>query len=142
MWAFNTTFRGFAYDRATNEFVPYPMQLVINKTSYKRGKDEVFGKLNFKGGILWTTLDNGLTTVEGTVFDNMDKTKNRLTHDEFLLTAIPKICTFRETTIIRGDDIAVPNDYFSMSIGPLLFGMYNPGHPNFLGVNWSTFNKY
>jgi len=41
---------------------------------------------------------------------------------------------FEEFNLVRGQDIAIPNQYHCFILGPVLLGVFDPGHPQFLGA--------
>jgi hypothetical protein len=61
-----TSWKGFAIDRATNNFLPYPMEVIIGKTNRtldKRNKHQHILKTDFDGMCRWESLRNSLTKV-------------------------------------------------------------------------------
>ncbi|TPX44204.1 hypothetical protein SeMB42_g04408 [Synchytrium endobioticum] len=139
-----TGWRGFALDRATNGFMPYPMELLIRGPSPERDMHESYGDTSnitgmsvkqesFSGLCRWSTLRDSLTKLQGFV-DDAWNTSCRFKIDSFLRTTIPRMVTFQETEILRGTEIAVPNKYYGVWAGPVLIGHYDPGVPAFLGA--------
>ncbi|KAI8807118.1 hypothetical protein BJ742DRAFT_854512 [Cladochytrium replicatum] len=167
-----TGFKGFALDRATNAFAPYPMELIINTsrtsvTVVQRGKGESqpldvldaefityqsgqrrrwslrgqkgqhnvnIRRTDFDGCCRWSSLRNSLTRTQGFIFDDATQPGARFRVDSWLGTNIPRPIAFDEVELLRGEDIAVPNKYYGFSVGPIVLGMYDPGHPHFMGA--------
>ena len=134
-----TGWRGFALDRATNGFRPYPMELVITATSsastdFKYGSYSGVGNItrmslrrdSFSGVCRWSSLRDSLTRLEGFVDDSWNA-PYRFKVDPFLGTTLPRMVTFQETEILRGSEIAIPNKYYVVWVGPVLVGHYDPG---------------
>ena len=103
-----TTWKGFAIDRATNNFQPYPMSICFKAASHRKRKDILSTEV--VGVCKWSTLRNSLTLVRGIISDKTGN-KNRYTIDSFLGCSPPRLIKFVEERIIRGEDIAIPNTY-------------------------------
>ncbi|KAJ3395342.1 hypothetical protein HDU92_005998 [Lobulomyces angularis] len=133
-----TVWQGFAIDRATNAFKPYPMEINIENATRSIEDTSRNGtktlKTEFEGSCRWKSLKNSLTKISGQITDQLGaKVVSRFDLDPFLNSPPPRTCSFLETKIIRGDDIAIPNHYYSMMVGPVLIGMYDPGHSAYMG---------
>ncbi|TPX35141.1 hypothetical protein SmJEL517_g02384 [Synchytrium microbalum] len=127
-----TGWKGYALDRATNGFKPYPMEVLITES----GQSSVNGIMkrdSFSGVCRWSTLRDSLTRLEGCI-DSSGSASHRFKTDVWLGTSIPQLVTFSETEIIRGSEIAVPNKYEGIWCGPCIVGIYDPGIPQFLGA--------
>ena len=96
-------YTGFALDKFTNNFEPYPMIFHHNWTATH--------PLAGPTWIQWPTLRNSITRVTTSYA--------RQQHSDLL-----KCFTFREIEIVQGGDILVPNDYACLHFGPVLVGNY------------------
>ncbi|KAJ3060249.1 hypothetical protein HK102_009598, partial [Quaeritorhiza haematococci] len=167
-----TCWKGHAFDRATNGFEPYEMELIVSdvactilleqllsveefvRDSVMTPTDKLLltRKTDMSGFCRWRTLRDSLTKMSGLILDapyTIDNpttstststsnpayhTPTRFAHDPFLKTTTPRTLTFEETQLLRGDNIAIPNKYSGILVGPVMIGMYDPGHPEFMGV--------
>lgn len=74
-----TSWKGFAIDRATNNFLPYPMEIIIGKTKRvldKRNKQQHILKTDFDGMCRWESLRNSLTKVTKQFQKKKNKSRN------------------------------------------------------------------
>lgn len=150
-----TSWKGFAMDRATNTFTPYPMELIVSnvdKTIYsmqmtRSASDASFQgvtqnqitpriklrEVPFDGVCRWKSVNDALTKASGVIIDDLS-IQGRFEVDSWLNTVKIRTVSFQETEIIRGTNIAIPNKYFGMIIGPCMIGVFDPGHEAFVGV--------
>ena len=89
---------------------------------------------NVQGVCRWISQKDALTKTVGVVVDDLSFKRSRFCLDSWLDTTQVRTVMFEETEIIRGSNIAVPNKYFGMMCGPLIMGVFDPGHPSFVGV--------
>lgn len=139
--ACSSLFRGFALDRATNEFLPYPMEINIDCVSHSLANTQVSqpatnsptgttfldrrgdrkGCLQVDARCRWSTLRDSLTRIQGVIGESSIGFGDRFAVNRFLKTSNPRIFNFRETELLRGGDIAIPNNYAAMIVGPLMY---------------------
>jgi hypothetical protein len=154
-----TTWRGLAMDRATNQFDPYPMQWIVSavtghsnesslarpasQTSFQDMDASIPAAQSFKwretrvdAVCRWVTIKDALTKASGVIIDDTsDSFKGkRFLPDAWVNTTTVRTVMFEESEILRGENIAVPNRYFGMMAGPIMLGVFDPGHPAFSGV--------
>ena len=96
-------YTGFALDKFTNNYEPYPMVFHHHWTTTH--------PLAGPTWIHWPTLRNSITRVTTSYA--------RQQHSD-LLRCFP----FREIEIVQGEDILVPNDYAALHFGPAIVGNY------------------
>ncbi|KAI8900267.1 hypothetical protein BC833DRAFT_582491 [Globomyces pollinis-pini] len=145
-----TGFQGFCMDSATNNFFPYPLELVIQTSSNSimtgflpealakecSGIDGLnnLRVCNLEGFCRWRTLMDSLTKVSGTIIDTNKVSGARFLIDPWTKRPIIRHIILEETDIIRGDNLAVPNRYYGCIDGHVVIGMYDPGEMSSLGV--------
>ncbi|KAJ3322917.1 hypothetical protein HDV06_002576 [Boothiomyces sp. JEL0866] len=145
-----TGWRGYCIDPLTNNFEPYPMEMVLQscQTNQLYGlMAEVvglectsvgnLGRLSvgeIKGFCRWKTLDDSLTSVVGNLVDIYNRFPTRFIVNAVTNRPLIRHIVFKEVEIIRGIDIAVPNKYFGLLDGYIAIGMYNPGDEAHCGV--------
>ncbi|KAJ3009711.1 hypothetical protein HKX48_007787 [Thoreauomyces humboldtii] len=103
-----TRWVGCALDRATNQFEPYPMELVV-KNAVADGSHVV----RIEGVCRWRTVGDAIIKMKGVV--DMDDGRSGA-------------IAFREYKLLRGpvNTIAIPNKYRAACFGSVMLGMYDP----------------
>jgi hypothetical protein len=119
----STCFNGFAIDRATNEFLPYPMEILIAETSFSGNPKKGALKL-MDARCRWPTLRDSLTRVEGFVGETTEGFCDRFSRNQFLGSSNPRIFKFKETELLRGEvslffHITLRMSQFQISMLPL-----------------------
>ncbi|KAJ1554163.1 hypothetical protein HK096_004777 [Nowakowskiella sp. JEL0078] len=126
-----TTWIGFALDPATNNFRPYPLELHVNSTfkTVLIHESETTSTIHFDACCRWASLRDSLTRAAGTMTYISPQRWGQA--NGFLNK---RVMEFQEIELLRGDNIAIPNTYKAVILGPVIIGMYDPGHPAFRGV--------
>ncbi|KAJ3276351.1 hypothetical protein HDV01_004974 [Terramyces sp. JEL0728] len=145
-----TGWRGYCLDPMTNNFDPYPMELVLQSCQ----KVQLYGLMaeavglectsvgnlgrltvgDIKGFCRWKTLNDSLTSVVGNLLDIYSPFPTRFIVNSVTNRPLTRHIVFKEYEIIRGADIAVPNKYYGLLDGYIAVGMYNPGDESLCGV--------
>ena len=139
-----------ALDPATNDFTPYPMELVFTECTIKHIQGiqaniigieaaDVSGLSDvclseMHGFCRWRTLNDGLTRVEATIVDNSLTDNSRFQMDPLSNHHVLRNVVIEEVSVMRGTDLAVPNRYYAVTNGFVVIGAFNPGDANMLGV--------
>ena len=100
---------GFAMDAWTNDFVPYPMDLMISKSTSSSNHGDVHNTAR------WRTLRDSLTHVAVTELTRHQNTK-----------AVTSM-SFSEVNLLRGRDILIPNNYKGYFFGRCCIGVFPNG---------------
>ncbi|KAJ3310430.1 hypothetical protein HDV04_005010 [Boothiomyces sp. JEL0838] len=145
-----TGWRGYCIDPLTNNFEPYPMELVLQSCQkiqlYGLMAEAVglectsvgnLGRLSvgeIKGFCRWKTLNDSLTLVLGNLLDIYNPFPTRFIVNSVTNRQLIRHIVFKEIEIVRGEDIAIPNNYYGLLDGYVAIGMYNPGDENNCGV--------
>ncbi len=246
--SYNSSFKGFAIDRATNQFLPYPFELLTDNSPISNARKDLTNRLlhitesrrerelelermafqydgqdhplileptletwpehysywtspvidaifstdepeeliaeptvflrdlvpaptrSVRGMIRWPTLGDALSKIRGTIVEDHKPLRLRAERRnsvslarQFLASSpLPSWmvnraakfgfhpiryeidswtgCSgiisieFEEYSLVRGQNIAIPNQYHAILAGPVLLGIFNPGHPMFLGT--------
>ncbi|KAJ3128939.1 hypothetical protein HK098_003036 [Nowakowskiella sp. JEL0407] len=136
------TWNGYALDPATNNFLPYPMELTVNSTfktvsflqqpasyNFNYSPGIPITTIHFDGHCRWSSLRDSLTRSAGTI---VLRNGTRFLRENGSI--IPRFIEFQEYELLRGDNIAIPNNYKGVILGNVMIGMYDPGHPSFVGI--------
>jgi len=113
---------GCCLDALTNDFVPYPMKLrnILREKTRQGGKNSQYSY--FTSICIWETL-GAETLVEAKV--DHRKYGNRFQENTFH-KEIQQEMYFVEVKLKKGIDIAIPNHYTGVFVGPSIIGHFDP----------------
>ncbi|KAI9090974.1 hypothetical protein DFS34DRAFT_597374 [Phlyctochytrium arcticum] len=108
-----TRWIGWAMDRATEDFNPYAMELIIRDV---RASPLRTSEMKVNGVCRWRAIGDALTSVRGTLKIPEHHSRN------------PSPFAFEEHCLLRGPNtIALPNTYVGLVWGSVMIGTYDPG---------------
>lgn len=103
---------------------PFLAEAIAEEASGIPGLVEVY-LTELEGFIRWNTNADALTLCSASLVDlNQDI---RFMMDPILGRGLVRHLVFEEHTIVRGEDIAIPNRYYGFLDGGVLIGSFDPG---------------